>query len=62
MPRRNPSVVERRWSRHPNAPSRARLSVMEMCDDTENFKPVGARQKFMTVATYLFDGRNRIIE
>lgn len=36
--------------------------VMEMCDDIEHFKRVAARQKTITVAPYLFDEMNRIID
>lgn len=36
--------------------------VMEMCDDIEHFKRVAARQKSITVAPYLFDDMNRIID
>lgn len=36
--------------------------VMEMCDDIEHFKRVAARQRTVTVAPYLFDEMNRIID
>lgn len=36
--------------------------VMEMCDDIEHFKKVAARQKTISVAPYLFDDMNRIID
>lgn len=36
--------------------------VMEMCDDIEHFKTVAKRQKTVTVAPYLFDEMNRIID
>lgn len=36
--------------------------VMEMCDDIEHFKKVARRQKTVTVAPYLFDEMNRIID
>ena len=36
--------------------------VMEMCTDIEHFKRVATRQKTITVAPYLFDEMNRIIE
>ena len=36
--------------------------IMEMCDDIEHFKTVARRQKSVTVAPYLFDEMNRIIE
>lgn len=35
---------------------------MEMCTDIEHFKQVARRQKAITVAPYLFDDMNRIIE
>lgn len=36
--------------------------IMEMCDDIEQFKTVARRKKAVTVAPYLFDEMNRIIE
>jgi hypothetical protein len=36
--------------------------VMEMCDDIEHFKKVAQRQRTISVAPYLFDEMNRIIE
>lgn len=36
--------------------------VMEMCDDIDHFKTVAKRQKTTSVAPYLFDEMNRIIE
>lgn len=36
--------------------------VMEMCNDIEHFKRVARRQKTVTVAPYLFDEMNRIID
>lgn len=36
--------------------------IMEMCTDIEHFKRVARRQKAITVAPYLFDDMNRIIE
>jgi len=36
--------------------------IMEMCDDIEHFKRVARRQKAISVAPYLFDEMNRIIE
>lgn len=36
--------------------------VMEMCDDIEHFKKVASRQKTISVAPYLFDEMNRIID
>lgn len=36
--------------------------IMEMCDDIEQFKTVARRQKSISVAPYLFDDMNRIIE
>ncbi|MCJ8355220.1 P63C domain-containing protein [Novacetimonas hansenii] len=36
--------------------------VMEMCTDIEHFKKVAARQKTISVAPYLFDEMNRIID
>lgn len=36
--------------------------IMEMCDDIEHFKTVAQRQKAVTVAPYLFDEMNRIID
>lgn len=36
--------------------------IMEMCDDIEHFKRIARRQKAITVAPYLFDEMNRIIE
>ncbi|MGY6771076.1 P63C domain-containing protein [Komagataeibacter sp. NFXK3] len=36
--------------------------VMEMCADIEHFKKVAARQKTISVAPYLFDEMNRIID
>lgn len=36
--------------------------VMEMCDDIEHFKRVARRQKTVSVAPYLFDEMNRIID
>lgn len=36
--------------------------IMEMCTDIEHFKRVARRQKAVTVAPYLFDEMNRIIE
>lgn len=36
--------------------------VMEMCENIEHFKRVAARQKSITVAPYLFDNMNRIID
>ncbi|GAA4766444.1 hypothetical protein GCM10023219_09690 [Stakelama sediminis] len=36
--------------------------IMEMCDDIEYFKRVTSRQKAITVAPYLFDEINRIID
>lgn len=35
---------------------------MGMCEDIEHFKTVAARQKAITVAPYLFDDMNRIID
>ena len=36
--------------------------IMEMCDDIEHFKEVAKRRKAVTVAPYLFDEMNRIID
>src|SRR3546814_4436986 len=36
--------------------------IMEMCEDIDHFKNVAARQKAMSVALYLFNEMNRIIE
>ena len=36
--------------------------IMEMCDDIEHFKRVARRQKAISVAPYLFDEMNRIID
>ncbi len=36
--------------------------IMEMCNDIEHFKTVARRQKSITVAPYLFDEMNRIID
>jgi P63C domain len=36
--------------------------IMEMCTDIEHFKRVARRQKAVTVAPYLFDEMNRIID
>lgn len=36
--------------------------IMEMCNDIDHFKTVARRQKSITVAPYLFDEMNRIIE
>lgn len=36
--------------------------VMGMCTDSENFKRAAGKQKAITVAPYLFDDMNRIIE
>ncbi|WP_417722627.1 P63C domain-containing protein [Salipiger sp.] len=36
--------------------------IMEMCDDIEHFKRVAKKQKAISVAPYLFDEMNRIIE
>lgn len=36
--------------------------IMEMCTDIEHFKTIARRQKSITVAPYLFDDMNRIIE
>lgn len=36
--------------------------IMEMCNDIEHFKTVARRQKAITVAPYLFDEMNRIID
>ena len=36
--------------------------IMEMCDDIEHFKTVARRQKTVSVAPYLFDEMNRIID
>ena len=36
--------------------------IMEMCSDIEHFKQVARRQKSITVAPYLFDEMNRIID
>lgn len=36
--------------------------IMEMCDDIEHFKRIARRQKAITVAPYLFDEMNRIID
>ena len=36
--------------------------VMEMCDDIEHFKKVAQRQRTISVAPYLFDEMNRIID
>ncbi|OAO02592.1 hypothetical protein A8B75_11665 [Sphingomonadales bacterium EhC05] len=36
--------------------------VMEMCDDIVHFKKVAQKQKTITVAPYLFDEMNRIID
>lgn len=36
--------------------------IMEMCNDIEHFKKVARRQKSITVAPYLFDDMNRIID
>ena len=36
--------------------------IMEMCNDIDHFKQVARRQKAITVAPYLFDEMNRIIE
>jgi hypothetical protein len=36
--------------------------IMEMCEDIEQFKEVAKRRKAVTVAPYLFDEMNRIIE
>ena len=35
---------------------------MEMCTDIDNFKTVAQRQKTISVAPYLFDEMNRIID
>ena len=36
--------------------------IMEMCTDIEHFKTIARRQKSITVAPYLFDEMNRIID
>ncbi|MCJ1962188.1 P63C domain-containing protein [Novosphingobium mangrovi (ex Hu et al. 2023)] len=36
--------------------------IMEMCDDIEHFKRVARRQKSISVAPYLFDEMNKIID
>jgi P63C domain len=36
--------------------------IMEMCKDIEHFKQVARKQKTITVAPYLFDDMNRIID
>jgi len=36
--------------------------IMEMCDDIDHFKEVAKRRKAVTVAPYLFDEMNRIID
>lgn len=36
--------------------------IMEMCDDIDQFKEVAKRRKAVTVAPYLFDEMNRIID
>jgi hypothetical protein len=36
--------------------------IMEMCDDIEHFKRVARRQKSISVAPYLFDEMNRILD
>lgn len=36
--------------------------IMEMCEDIEQFKEVAKRRKAVTVAPYLFDEMNRIID
>ena len=36
--------------------------IMEMCDDIEHFKEVARRRKAVSVAPYLFDEMNRIID
>ena len=36
--------------------------IMEMCDDIEHFKTVAQRQRAVSVAPYLFDEMNRIID
>ena len=36
--------------------------IMEMCEDIEHFKRVARRQKAISVAPYLFDEMNRIID
>lgn len=36
--------------------------IMEMCTDIEHFKQVAKRQRSITVAPYLFDDMNRIID
>lgn len=36
--------------------------IIEMCKDIEHFKQVARRQKTITVAPYLFDEMNRIID
>jgi P63C domain len=36
--------------------------IMEMCKDIDHFKQVARRQKSITVAPYLFDDMNRIID
>jgi hypothetical protein len=36
--------------------------IMEMCEDIEQFKDVAKRRKAVTVAPYLFDEMNRIID
>jgi len=36
--------------------------VMEMCDNINQFKKVAQKQKTITVAPYLFDEMNRIID
>ncbi len=36
--------------------------IMEMCDDIDHFKTVAARQRTISVAPYLFDEMNRIID
>jgi hypothetical protein len=36
--------------------------LMEMCQDIENFKDTARKQKRISVAPYLFDEMNKIIE
>lgn len=37
-------------------------AIMEMCDDIDHFKTVAAKQRSISVAPYLFDEMNRIID
>lgn len=52
----------REWRKWQGLSLEALEGIMEMCKDIDHFKQVARKQKTITVAPYLFDDMNRIID